>query len=362
MSSVLDAIDPETVQQALEYYFEQAWTDGMPVVPPFEKRLADFLSSSGRAADEVITTGPQWGVSCTVEQAALSAIMAGCQPEYFPVVLAGLEALWGGGRTINPLLVSTTGSAPMLVVNGPIRKRIGLNCSGSVFGSGFRPNQTIGRAIRLLILNVFELRPHELDQATQASPAKYGLCFGENEEESPWEPLHRELGFEATSSTVSAFMARGHLHIENRHCQDPEKVLRSIADAMSYGGAHFAPYLPTVVVMGPEHAQLLARQGWSKAQAKQFLWENYGRTLGDLRRMGKGCFEETAPGQYRLVDRAQGKVMAGTADLSDDHFWHFGRSVDDILLLVAGANNSGISTVIPPIGPVGGRRNTALIT
>ncbi|MGH2366528.1 MAG: hypothetical protein ACRDHX_18000 [Chloroflexota bacterium] len=360
-STAVDTLDPEAAQRTVEYYYEQGWTDGMPVVPATESRLADFLATTPRGPDDVITSGPQWGLSCTVSQAAINAIMAGCRPEYFPVLLAGMESMWGAGRNISPLLVSTTGSAPMLVVNGPIRGEIGLNSAGSLFGSGFRANSTIGRAIRLIILNVFQLRPHELDQATQASPAKYNVCFGENEEESPWEPLHVELGFQAGDSTVTGFLARGTLHIENRHCQHPERLLMSIADAMSYGGAQYAPHGATVVVMGPEHAQLVAKQGWTKAQTRQFLWEHYGRTMGDLRRMGKGCFEELSSGQFWLADEPNGKLMEGTADLPDDHFWRFGRSVDDVLLLVAGANNAGVSAVIPPIGPVGGRRNMAAV-
>ncbi|MBV8086597.1 MAG: hypothetical protein JO247_17475 [Chloroflexi bacterium] len=353
--------DPQAALQAIEYYFEQGWTDGLPVAPATESRLEEFLATTSRDAEEVLTSGPQWGVSCTVRQAAINAIMAGCKPEYLPVVIAAIEALWGGDKTVNPLLVSTTGSAPMLVVNGPIRTQIGLNCAGSVFGSGFRANQTIGRAIRLIVLNVFGLRPHELDQATQASPAKYTTCVGENEDESPWAPLHMDLGFRQEDSTVSTFMARGSLHIEHRHYNHPERLLMAIADAMSYGGAQFAVHGPMVVAMGPEHAHFLAHEGWSKERVKQFLLEHYGKTMGELRRMGKGGFEERGPNQYWLVDEPNAKVMDGSAELPDEHFWRFGRSLDDILLFVTGANNAGISTVIPPIGAVGGRRNMALI-
>ena len=301
MTLEISTSDAEAAQRAIEYAFEQGWTDGLPIVPATEGLLDRFLATTPRAPEEVVCSGPQWDVSCTVAQAAVNAIMSGCRPEYFPVVLAAVEALWGGDKHVNPLLLSTTGSAPLLVVNGPIRRELEINCEGSVFGSGFRANATIGRALRLIVLNVFAMRPHELDQACQASPVKYTSCIGENEEESPWEPLHMELGFRADQSTVAAVMARGTMPVENRHCEVPEKILQNVAEAMAYGGAQFGPYLPMLVVMGPEHAQLCASQGWSKQQVKQYLFEQYGRTIGELKRMGKGYFEGSA-GSFRVVD------------------------------------------------------------
>jgi hypothetical protein len=200
-------------------------------------------------------------------------------------------------------------------------------------------------------MNVIGLKPHELDQACQSTPAKYTFCIAENEAESPWEPLHVELGFAHGQSTVTGYMARGTLHVENRTTQNPEHVLLTIADAMSYGGApHYFGRYPSAVVMGPEHAQLLARQGWSKADTKKFLWEHNGRRLGDLRRMGRGDFEETEPGRYAFVERAGTKRMPGAERLTDDQFIRFAASPDDILLVVAGAYNAGVSTVVPALG------------
>lgn len=352
MSVDVATLDAAAAQRAIEYAFEQGWTDGLPIVPATDELLEQFLATTPRPADELVCSGPQWDASCTVAQAAVNAIMSGCRPEYFPVVLAALEALWGGDKHINPLLLSTTGSAPLLVVNGPIRRELDINCEGSLFGSGFRANATIGRALRLIVLNVFAMRPHEMDQACQASPIKSTCCIGENEEQSPWEPLHVELGFSVDQSTVAAVMGRGTMPVENRYCQIPEKILQSIAEAMAYGGAQFGPYLPMLVVMGPEHAQLCASRGWSKQQVKQYLFEHYGRTIGELKRMGKGYFEGS-DGSFRSVDVPSRRLMAGTDERPDDHFWHFARSVQDIMLVVAGANVAGMSTVVPPIGRVG---------
>lgn len=347
-------LNPEAARQAIEHCYEQGWTDGLPVVPPTEKHVREFVDYAGRDPEEILAVAEHLDRSCTVWQAAINSVMAGCLPEYFPVVVAAIEALWGRGRGFPGAMASTTGPCPMIVVNGPIRNQLGMNCRGSLFGPGFRANATIGRAVRLIVLNVFGLRPHVLDQACQSTPAKYTFCFGENEEESPWAPLHMELGFPADSSTVSTYLCRSNMHIENRHTQDPERLLLSIADAMSYaGGPLYYRLSPSAVVMGPEHAQLLARGGWSKAQVKQFLWEHYGRRLADLRRVGRGDFEEGRRGVYLYVEKAYHNRMPGAEDMTDDTFINFCPSPEGILLVVAGANNAGVSTVVPSMGAVG---------
>ncbi|MDE3076762.1 MAG: hypothetical protein KGJ86_15200, partial [Chloroflexota bacterium] len=288
--SVTSAIDPAVARTSIEYCYEQGWTDGLPVVPPDEAYVRELVGYVGRDPDEGLSTAAHLGgIGCTVLQAAINSVMAGCKPEYFPVVLAAIEALWGPGKGYSPLFQSTTGPCPMVVVNGPIRRDIELNCAGNVFGPGFRANATIGRALRLIVMNVFGVRPHELDQSTQSTPAKYTFCFGENEEESPWEPLSVEMGLPAGTNAVTTYVCRSNIHVENRASNKPEEVLLTIADAMSFVGGPGASYRrsKSCVVMGPEHAQLMARNGWSKAGVKQFLWEHYGRTMGDLRKMGR---------------------------------------------------------------------------
>lgn len=352
--STAAAANPEAGRQAIEYCYERGWTDGLPVVPPTEEYVREFIEYAGRDPEEVLAVAEHLGRSCTVRQVAINAVMAGCLPEYFPIVLAAIEALWGRGRGFPGAMASTTGPCPMIVVNGPIRNQLGINCAGNVFGPGVRANATIGRAVRLVVLNVFGVRPHGLDQACQSTPAKYTFCFGENEEESPWQPLHVEMGFPAETSTVTTYICRSTLHVENRHSQDPEHVLLTIADAMSYAGAPlFYRLSPSAVVMGPEHAQLLARGGWSKAQAKQFLWEHYGRRLAELRRVGRGDFEQERQGVYIFVEKAEHNRMPGADDLTDDTFINFCPSPDGILLVIAGANNAGVSTVVPSMGALG---------
>src|SRR5260370_41778969 len=229
---------------------------------------------------------------CEVRKAPINAVMAGCRPEYFPVILAVIDGFAAGAGKITGLLQSTTGQGEIIIVNGPIRQRLGFNCRDNIFSPGDRPNATIGRALRLIIMNALDIRPHVFDQSTQGTTAKYSCCIAENEEDSPWEPFHVERGFASESSSATVQMIRSDLYVEHRSTQVPEQILLTIADSMSYAGMitqiteerilHGA-----VVVMGPEHAQIIARQGWSKQDVKQFLWENFGKTKRELHRFGK---------------------------------------------------------------------------
>ena len=226
-----------------------------------------------------------------------------------------------------------------------MRNTLGFNSTGNVFGSGDRANATIGRALRLIIMNVLGIRPHEFDQSTQGTSAKYACCIAENEEDSPWEPLHVERGYAAETSTVTVQMIRSDVYVEHRSTQVPEEILMTIADTMSYGGmitqvTDARMLHGAVVVMGPEHAQLIARQGWSKQDVKQFLWENFGKTKRELRRYGKlhpdiesragGCLHPgdvfagvDSPGRRRCEQRRR---LDG---VSVDHDWPGNRQERD---------------------------------
>ena len=238
MSTVIDnpAVDAAEIRSAMEYYQAKGWSDGLPVVPVTESYLHEFLATTSRKPDEVLFVMPHLNRRLTVRLAAINAALAGCLPEYFPVVLAAWDALVKEPYPKRGIWQSTTGTAPLLLVNGPIRNRIGLNGKGNVFGSGFRANATIGRAIRLTALNVFALRPHGLDQATQGTPAKYSCCIAENEADSPWPSFAEEHGFAPGESTVAAWLIRGSLYLEARHTSAPEQLLYDIVDSASRTG------------------------------------------------------------------------------------------------------------------------------
>jgi hypothetical protein len=320
-------------RELIEYCYDRGWTDGLPVVPPIREFVDEFLAHTARAPDEVLMVQPHLDRTCTVRQAAINAVMAGCRPEYFPVVLAAVDAFEAGTARTN-LLQSTTGQALVTVVNGPVRARLGFNCTGNVFGSGHRPNATVGRALRLIGLNALGIRPHEFDQSTHGTSAKYACCLGENEEDSPWEPLHVEHGFAASESVVTVQLIRSDVYVEHRSTQEPEEILATIADSLSYGGmitqvTDVRTLHGALVVLGPEHAHLIARRGWSKPDVKRFLFERFGKTKRELRRMGK------------LHPDLEGE--------DEDAFIRSAASPDSLVVIVAGANNAGVSTVCPSI-------------
>jgi hypothetical protein len=321
-------------RELIEHCYAQGWTDGLPVVPPIQQFVDEFLGQTDRDSEEVLMVQAHLDRSCTVRQAAINSVMAGCRPEYFPVVLAALDGFEASGIARTNLMQSTTGQAEILIVNGPIRKQLGFNCTENIFGPGDRANATVGRALRLIIMNVLGIRPHEFDQSTQGTSAKYACCLAENEEDSPWPPLHVERGFPAEASTVTVQMMRSDIYVEHRSTQVPEEILMTIADSMSYGGMitqvtdarllHGA-----VIVMGPEHANLIASRGWLKHDVKRFLWENFGKRKSELRRLGKLHPE--------IEVEAEDAFIRSTAGPE----W--------IMLVVSGANNAGVSTVCPSI-------------
>ncbi|MGH2586780.1 MAG: hypothetical protein ACRDJE_17830 [Dehalococcoidia bacterium] len=334
--------DLRKARRAIEHCFESGWTDGMPVVPPIPEFVEEVLSSTKRDPEEVLCAAPHLNRECTVRDAAANAVMAGCKPEYFPLFVAVMQAF----AQIGPVMAqSTTGRAFAIVVNGPIRHKLGINCTGNILGPGDRPNSTIGRALRLVLMNVFDIRPHDLDQSTHGTPGKYSLCIGENEEESPWEPLHVEYGFPGDASTVLIQQTRSTLHVDHRTTQVPEQILYTIARSMSYLGHATASAsaggritntegvyhrnLGCVVVLGPEHAGHIGSKGWSKADVRRYLFERWGNTAGELRRAGE-------PPEI--------------AGLPDDAFIGASAGPDSLKIIVAGANNAGESTILPGYG------------
>jgi len=192
-----------------EIWFDKGVTDGLPVVPPTRERVERMLAGSGRPRDELLGTMPPNYGRLTVEKAAINAVLAGCRPEYLPVVVAAAESACDPAFNLHGVATSTHFAAPLIVVNGPIRTRIGLNSAFGVFGPGYRANATIGRALRLLMINVGGARPGEISMSTFGHPGRYTYCIAENEEASPWPPFHASRGFPAEVSTVTLFAGEG---------------------------------------------------------------------------------------------------------------------------------------------------------
>jgi hypothetical protein len=265
------------------HYQERGWTDGLPIVPPTEPRVREFLTQTTRDAREIVGVLPPRQGEATVEKIAANAVMAGCRPEYLPVVLAAIEALADPLFNLDSVQATTHPVAPLLVVNGPIARTLGLQAGYNAFGQGFRANVTIGRAVRLVLMNVGGGLPGAGDRATQGSPAKLAYCVAENEAESPWEPLHVEAGLPADTSTVTVFGAEGPHNIQDHFSNTALGVLRTVAGAMGQAGSNnLLGRGGPLLSLGPEHAATIAKEGYSKQRVKEFLFEHARFPLGRL--------------------------------------------------------------------------------
>ena len=323
----------ENVWEEIDYCYRQGWAaDGLPVVPPSEERVREFVEYVGRDPDEIMATMEPIHRKCSLEKAAINAVMAGCLPEYFPVVLAALEALEDNRYHFHGSTASTGGSAPLLIVNGPIREQLKMNGGLNVFGPGCRANATIGRTIRLIQLNVFGMYPGVFDQSTQGFSGKYSFCIAENEEESPWEPLHVERGLAIGESAVTVWGARSSIQLSQRGANTPEQILLTIADTIAHLGS-ITSKGQTTVVMGPEHARLIADREWSKSDVKKFLHQHACRPVEDLEAVAKAY-----------------EGVGGGGPAGPDGYIRQGQTWEDILLVVAGGGNAGVSTVVYPWG------------
>jgi hypothetical protein len=257
------------------HYQERGWTDGLPIVPPTETRVHDFLKQTARDPREIVGILPPRQGEATIEKIAANAVMAGCRPEYFPVVLAAIDALADPLFNLDSVQATTHPVATLLVVNGPIARTLGIQAGYNAFGQGFRANVTIGRAVRLVLMNVGGGLPGSGDRATQGTPAKIAYCVAENEAESPWEPLHVEAGLPATTSTVTVFGAEGPHNIQDHYSNTALGVLRTVAGAMAQAGSNnlLGRGWP-LLSLGPEHAATIAKEGYTKQRVKEFLFEH----------------------------------------------------------------------------------------
>ncbi|HZC42037.1 MAG TPA: hypothetical protein VE343_15265 [Streptosporangiaceae bacterium] len=324
-------LDPDAAQAAIEHCYQQDWSDGLPLVPASRPLVDKFLAQTSHDPDEVIGTLPQVGRDCTVYLAAVNAAMAGCRPEYFPVVLAAFKAIMAERAARGGGWQSTSGPAPLIVANGPVRAELGFNSTGGIFGPGFRPNATVPRALGLIVRNAFGIRPQVLEQATQGIPGRWAICFGENEEESPWEPFSADGGVPSGTSAVSATLLRTCEFVDNRHSHQAEDVLWDLADTISRTGAQIFRESAAAVVLCPEHAQMFASAGYAKADVQDWLRQRCGRTPADLERAGKGDLS-------KIGNDAPGP--AGAGEIS-----RILASRRSVPVIVAGARNAAISMV-----------------
>ncbi len=256
--------------QAYESAYDRGWTDGLPIIPATPQAMQRFVAASGRAADDLIGIVPPRKGPATIEAVAINAIMAGCRPEYMPVIIAALEGLLDPRFPLEGMQGTTNAMAPLLLINGPVRKKLDINSGISCLGPGWRANATIGRAIRLILNNVGGALPGVYSKSSFSSPMRYSFICGENEEESRWTPFHVDLGFRPGDSTVTVFRAINFCSIPGGDGEDPDEVLRHIATHMP---PVFAGGDGAMLLLGVNHAHSLHEAGLSKRDIQQRVWE-----------------------------------------------------------------------------------------
>ncbi|HMD64660.1 MAG TPA: thioredoxin family protein [Stellaceae bacterium] len=256
-----------------EAMFARGWSDGLPLVPPTEERVLHMLDGTARDPQEVLGLVPPDLAPATVEKIAVNAVMAGCKPEYLPVVLAAVEAVLEEEFAMHGVLATTMFVGPVVVVNGPVRRRIGMNAKGNALGQGNRANAAIGRALQLVIRNIGGGRPQEVDRATLGNPGKYTYCFAEDEEGSSWEPLAVERGIKPGQSAVTVFAGFGLQGVVDQKSRDPESLSRSFAGSLrAIHNVKSAPSCDALLVVCPEHHRTFRNAGWSKARLYKELY------------------------------------------------------------------------------------------
>ena len=330
-------------QDEFDFLFDRGLTDGLPVVPPTEARVLRMLEGTSRAATEVVAHVPPNLAPATVEKVAINAVMAGCKPEYLPVVLAAVEATCTDTFNLHGVLATTYFVGPLVIVNGPIRREIGINCGPNAFGQGTRANATIGRALQLLVRNVGGGRPGEIDMATLGQPGKYGACIGELEEDSCWEPLHVERGFERGQSTVTVFAAEAPRAIRDQLSRSGRSLaasmglsLESIAHVKLHGMDQ------ALLVISPEHARTFERDGYTKDDVRARIQEVTARPLRELlpdADCHKGMRPEALPRDW-IDEHGQ-----PTPTALERHVPKF-ASPDKILIMVAGGTAGKFSAAL----------------
>jgi hypothetical protein len=323
---------------AIELCFARGWTDGLPVVPPTPDRVERMLRAVRLDPAHEITYIAHRAVSVTAEKVAINAVMAGCRPEYMPVVVAAVEAIGDPRWSYHGPGTSTAGAGVLVIVNGPVTRELDINAGDNLFGPGWRANLTIGRAVRLVMRNVCGSMPGALDRGTLGHPGKLSYVIAENEAESPWTPLHVERGFRPEQSAVTIVAAAAPRQFYNQLSNTAEGILTTLADDMRVSG-NLMGQPNFVVVLAGGHQRTIAGSGWNKAMIREFLFQHTQNSYAHLKRT---------------------QQMAGAVQPGDEtRLRPLVESPDDILVVAAGGRAGAFSCYIPGWG---GKRSSQAVT
>lgn len=318
--------DLNDAAEANEFYYEKGWTDGMPIIPPTTDRIQAMIEAVALDPDHEIVFIKERRVSVTAEKVAINAVMAGCKPEYMPVIIATLEAIGDPLFSYHGPATSTGGAAVFMLVNGPVAKELHINFGDNLFGPGWRANATIGRAVRLVMRNVIGTLPGRLDRSTLGHAGKYTFCIAENEEESPWPPVHVERGFRPGQNVVTVLAALAPHQFYNQLSNTAEGILTTACANMRVSAGAGNPREYVMVIAG-EHMRVIAKEGWSKEDIRRFCFEHTQASLGELKRI------HVMPGDIRPEDETVMQSIVPTAG--------------DFIIVAAGGQGGAFSCYIP---------------
>jgi hypothetical protein len=327
---------PDDLLEFQSFMMERGWGDGLPMIPATAERVAAMLAATRRPADDVVAVLPPRLGRATVERVATNAVLAGALPEHLPVILAAVEAAGQPEFNLPAVQTTTHPCSPLIIVNGPIAGRLGINGAGNALGQGHRANAVIGRALRLLLQNVGGARPGHEDRATQGHPGKYSYCVAENEAASPWAPLSVDRGFARKVSTVTVCGSEAPHNINDHGSSTPEGILTTVAGTVAVVGSNNI-YLggEPLVILGPEHAATVAGGGYSKDDFKRALWE---RAQVPLSRFDPSNIE-----RFAVIH------PAGFKDRPPETPAPIARQWSDIMIVVAGGAGKH-SVFVPTFG------------
>ena len=326
-------------EDPIEVAYDRGWSDGFPVVPPTDERILRMLEGTSRPWHEVIGKMPPNLVDCTVEKVAINAVMAGCRPEYLPVVLGALEAALVPKFTLHGLMATTWFSTPVIIVNGPIAKRIGMNSGLNALGQGNRANATIGRAVNLVLRNVGGVVPGGIDRSTLGAPSKYSFCFAEDESDESWTSLAESRGVAPGQSAVTLFQGEGVQGFADQRSRTAEKLSRSLALGLqAVTHPKIVQNANALLVLSPEHYAIFQESGWGRAEIDEHLMKDLTRPGHELVQGAQGVAEGIDPSraneavskfwpQGLLIVRAGGRAGLFSAICGG---WIAGRDPDEL--------------------------------
>lgn len=313
---------------ANELYQRNGWTDGLPIVPPTEEAVRAFLRAGRCKADDLIGVEPVRRRNISAEKVAIAAVMAGCLPEYMPVVIAVIKAMCQPEFGMHGCTASTGGSAPLIIINGPVREILGFNCTHNALANASRANATVGRTVRLFLLNVLGGIPGQLDRSTLGHPGKFTFCVAEDEEDNTWLPLSVERGIAPGTSAVTVMAVESPHQIMNEWTLNPQEILDTYAAAMRSNMLTYSIWEgPYAMVVAKQHRQIFIAAGWDKKMIREYIYEKARVARREWRDVGKAA-------------------VAGRKD--EDKIYRALRTPDDLLVVAAGGPAGGFGVIVPP--------------